>query len=124
MHILEPILEVKEVARARGILLKPRGSSNYGTRRSFSSDTRTIQLGLPIGLNASLSPEIKVAISSISSQYRSDDLIECAKVLEDLLYSVELGSYTLIHKVPNKPGNIKNRVVERQELMEKEFKFK
>ena len=114
-HFLEPIIKVKQVYRARGVILKPTvnnlrnltESSRYESSNVTSNFQRTYQPALAFELN--LTSGIKFEVARLTGKYSNDTLNECAKLMDDLLHTVDSGSYFLISR--NTKQKIQNRVL-------------
>lgn len=120
-HFLEPIIRVRQVYRARGILVKPQGhlnrvfsenSSKFGATEHNTSFQRSYKPAMAFELT--LTSGIKFEIARLSGKYPNDLLYESAKLLDDLLHTVDTGTYNLIsrntkQKIQNKAQLIKEQ---------------
>lgn len=130
IHIIEPQVSLKTVYRARGLLAKPKilptaPQEILTSQSSLSSkgqSTKRVQIKAShmVAPYVNISPSLKYEVVRLGSLYPQDILIESAKVLDDLLYSVEIGSAKMISKTQRVPGQISNKVKEIQKLNEKQ----
>jgi hypothetical protein len=121
VHFLEPIIRVREVYRARGILVKPQAhlarafsenSSKFGATDHNTTFQRSYQPVMAFELT--LTSGIKFELARLTGKYPNDLLYESAKLLDDLLHTVDAGSYNLIsrntkQKIQNKAQLIKEQ---------------
>ena len=96
VHILEPQFRFKQVVHAQGVLVKQ------------------AKLPLPVVMDA----EIKYQASILMKDYSADLLVECAQVLDDLVYSVEKRSVAVLSRKHNR--TVSNQVLREREAREKE----
>lgn len=96
VHILEPQFRFKQVVHAQGVLVKQ------------------AKLPLPVVMNA----EIKYQASLLTKDYSADLLVECAQALDDLVYSVEKGSSSMLSRKHNRA--VSNQVLREREAKERE----
>jgi hypothetical protein len=130
IHIIEPQVSLKTVYRARGLLAKPKilPTASQEMLSSQSSLNSKVQPTKRVQIKAShmvtpyvnISPSLKYEVVRLGSSYPQEILIESAKVLDDLLYSVEIGSARIMSKTQRIPGQISNKVKEIQQLNEKQ----
>ena len=62
---------------------------------------------LPGYLN--LSPSIKLELANLAGSYSNNILLECARLVDDILYTLENNSFQIISKIPKPPGTIINK---------------
>lgn len=131
VHFLEPIIVVKQVTRARGVLTKPQISSiqTSGTAMSSKfnmSDTSMVQFRASYKPPANfvellLTPGIKFEIARLTGVFPNETLNECAKVLDDLIHTVDSGSLLLISR--NSKTKIVNKAQQGKEVQEQQKKI-
>ena len=108
VHFLMPIVEKKYLVRAKGVL---------GFHDSRNPSSKYLPKIESIPGFAKLSPNIK--FHAVSLQHLPiDSLLESAKLIDDLIYSVEKNSFVLISKLPKPAGTISNRVTQEKILKE------
>ena len=108
VHLLMPVTRIGFRYRARGI-----ATDEY----KASSVKQIVRIESTPGF-AKLSPAIK--LSAIGIPYVSnEEIVECGKVLDDVLYSLEKGSGSLISKHPKPPGTINNKAVTEKIISER-----
>ena len=140
IHLLEPFIVVKSVARARGVLSKPQVYAEANLSSSLGNKFNISQMGityhkavyqpaLPTELN--LTPGIKFEIARLTGKYPNDLLYESAMLMDDLINSIDNGSSIIISrnnkpKIINKAQIIKNQnlSLKKNEEEEKEKKRK
>lgn len=130
-HILEPQVSLKTVYRARGLLARPKiqPPQEISSSTEISTPSKVLQ-SKRIQINSThtmapyvnISPSIKYEVVRLGSKYPQDILIESAKVLDDLLYSIEIGAGRMISKTQRLLGQIPNKVKETQQLNENQIK--
>ena len=109
IHFLMPVIEKTYKTRAKGIIT---------INNSRSPSIKYLPKIESTPGFSKLSANIKYhAVGLYSSS--NEAVIECAQLIDDLIYSVEKNSFTLISKVPKPAGTVTNRVV--QEKMMKEL---
>lgn len=124
VHILQPIITVKSVSRARGVLSKPQIvpehdlSLSLGSKFNISSIGTTYhkaiyQPSLPTDLI--LTAGIKFEIARLTGKYQSDLLFESAKLLDDLLHTTDAKSSFLISR------NNKSKIVNKAQLQKEQI---
>lgn len=122
VHILEPIIVVKSVTRARGVLSKPTIVPEHDLSLSLGSKFNISAIGttyhkavyqpsLPTELN--LTPGIKFEIARLTGKYSQEVLYESAKLLDDILHSVDSKSPNLISR--NNKAKIVNKALQLKE---------
>ncbi|CAG9322647.1 unnamed protein product [Blepharisma stoltei] len=104
VHFLHPQLSLTPVTRARG----------YKPMKAQSPRHKILPPSLPPYIN--LSSVLRFELSQLINRYPTDHAIECAKVLEDLLYSVEINSATLVSVSPIPPSKIQNQALHKKEM--------
>lgn len=114
LHILMPIVKVEYKTRAKGMVKGDDGKNSYRALTRIESNTSFAQL----------SPFIKLSSLNIFS-VGSEIVIECAKVLDDLIYSIEKNSFVFISKHAKPPGSITNKVllVKQNKVLEKNLEL-
>jgi hypothetical protein len=114
LHILMPIVKVEYKTRAKGMVKGDDGKNSYRALTRIESNTSFAQL----------SPFIKLSSLNIFS-VGSEIVIECAKVLDDLIYSIEKNSFVFISKHAKPPGSITNKVllVKQNKVLEKNLEI-
>lgn len=106
-HFLMPIIETHVKIRAKGIL------------KQEDPDDITPQYLKKIESNpgfGKLSAHLK--IHAIQMNFTEELILECTKLMDDLIFSVEKSSYTLISRFPKPAGTLTNRVTQEKQLME------
>lgn len=107
IHVLEPVIKIRQIARARGVLIKPHIapeqdiSEELGSKFNISSigityHKATYQPAPPSELN--LTPGIKFEIARLTGKYSNDHLMDVAKTMDDLIYTVDSGSLTIVSR--------------------------
>ncbi|OMJ93856.1 hypothetical protein SteCoe_3045 [Stentor coeruleus] len=107
IHVLEPMIKIRQITRARGVLIKPQIapeqdiSEELGSKFNISSigityHKATYQPAPPSELN--LTPGIKFEIARLTGKYSNDHLMDVAKIMDDLIYSVDSGSLTIVSR--------------------------
>ena len=130
IHILEPLILVKSITRAIGILSKPQvaGESEKGSvigtkfnmsQMGITYHKAVYQPSLPTDLN--LTAGIKFEIARLTGKVPNDALYESAQLLDDLLYTVDVGSSILIsrnnkQKIINKAQFLKELTVNQKKI--------
>jgi hypothetical protein len=117
VHILQPIIEVKSITRARGVLFKPQVGPVHRSESSHSkfnsSDVSTTFKNTfhpaPPPAELILTPGIKFEIARLTGKYQNDILIESAKLVDDLLHTVDSNSVALISR--NSKTKILNKAI-------------
>jgi hypothetical protein len=119
IHILEPIIKVKQVTRARGVLVKPLigpGSRTLSESSKFEGTSTTFQRSYQpaMAFELNLTSGIKFEVARLTGKYPNDDLYESAKLLDDLLHTVDAGSYYLISR------NTKQKIVNKVQMVKEQ----
>ena len=117
-HILEPMITVKSVTRARGILFKTSvasgnllGStinSRFNSSENLNIDKKMVFSPSLPPAEVNLTPGIKFEIARLTGKYPKDHLFEVAKLVDDLLHTVDFKSFVLISR--NNRTKIVNKV--------------
>lgn len=119
VHILEPQFVFVGVPRARGVLLAPGLTNSFtGSQQSNSQFSASPIIQAKPVFN--IDPEIKYQVTILGGRYPPDHVLECARTLEDLIYSVEQHSTTLISRNRKVVGQIQNKVKLMKDMKEKE----
>ena len=134
IHILPPMISIKSVTRARGILSKPQVSAENDLSLSLGTKFNISQMGItyhkavyqpaqPIQLN--FTPGIKFEIARLTGKYPNDLLYEAAKLVDDLINSVDIGSASLVsrndkQKIVNKAQITKEKNISQKKIEEEE----
>lgn len=118
-HILSPIVSIVPIVTVRGVLTKP--------QIEFEDKPKNRELGVPSNKAAykaqplptymSFTPGIKLEVTRLAGNYSNDLLMECARLLDDLVYTVEGKSFEVISRNPKPPGTIPNKAIQ-QKIME------
>lgn len=129
VHLLEPIIVLKTVTRARGVLFKPQ-IETISQMGSFSSKSNLFQTGM-LGHKAlyqpapptdqNLTPGIKFEIAKLTGKYSNDILAEAGRLLDDLLHTVDSGSFSLISRNSKSKVVNKVQVLKEQEMLVKKL---
>ena len=110
IHFLMPGLLQEQLTRVKGIpgLIESR-SASYNNLPKIECNPGF----------SKLSPNIK--IHAVAAQNLSEDLaIDCAQLIDDLIYSVEKNSFLLISKLPRPVGTVSNRCIQERVIREME----
>lgn len=119
VHILEPQFVFVSVPRARGVLLAPGLTNSFtGSQQSNSQFSASPIIQAKPVFN--IDPEIKYQVTLLGGRFPSDHVLECGRTLEDLIYSVEQHSATLISRNRKVVGQIQNKVKLMKDMKEKE----
>lgn len=119
VHILEPQFSFVAVVRARGVLAAPTAVQSSATGQSSARSAPNPLVPQPI--RPTIDPEIKYQSTLLSAQYPKPLLAECATLLDDLLYSVEMKSLALLSKDKKSAAQMTNKVKLMREMQEKEM---
>lgn len=114
VHFLMGQVKMNSYTRAIGVtfVANSGGTKGQGRLRSVSPPVKVVPNLAPY---IKASPGIKAEVQKLVELYDKSILIDCGEVVEDLIYSVESGSSTLISKYPKPPGTIKNQFKAEQE---------
>ncbi|OMJ71022.1 hypothetical protein SteCoe_30868 [Stentor coeruleus] len=107
IHVLEPVIKIRQITRARGVLIKPHIAPEHDISEEFGSKFNISSFGItyhkatyqpapPSELN--LTPGIKFEIARLTGKYSNDHLMDVAKIMDDLIYTVDNGSLTIISR--------------------------
>ncbi|CAG9318804.1 unnamed protein product [Blepharisma stoltei] len=107
-HFLEHKISLKTSYHAKGFVSK--ADDSYW---DYSKDSRNIYMPFKFPADLKLPSEIKLEAAKLGSIYPNEIILECAKLVDDLLFSVENKSFTLISRI-KKPGLIINRFLEQK----------
>ncbi|CAG9311360.1 unnamed protein product [Blepharisma stoltei] len=111
IHFLEHNISVKNVYHAKGSLTKP----EVETSPTFGVPSNKGKYKIkPLPAYLKLTPGIKVEVTRLRGTFPNDILLECSKTLDDLIYSVENDSDTIISRNPKPAGSIINRFIEQK----------
>ncbi|CAG9325131.1 unnamed protein product [Blepharisma stoltei] len=112
-HFLQPVIKIETYTRARGVLTKPQiqeKSPSLGVPAH-----KAAYKALPLPAYLKLTPGIKITLNKLSPYYSNDLLLECARVLDDLVYTVDSNNPILISRNPKAAGSVPNRITEQRE---------
>ncbi|OMJ82697.1 hypothetical protein SteCoe_16519 [Stentor coeruleus] len=115
VHFLSPVTSVINLTFVKGVLNKPQMETQdkVGVRLGVPTNKAAYKIQpLPTYLN--FTPGIKLEISNLSTVFSNDVLIECGRVVDDLIYSVDKGSFTVISRNPRPAGTISNKVIQQR----------
>lgn len=116
VHMLEPQFRFVSVVRARGVPAAPLTVQSAG-----QSSAQPVPNSLtPQSIRPTFDSEIKYQATLLSGQYSKTHLAECAALLDDLLYSVEMKSLVLLSKDKKNAAQMTNKVRLMREMQEKE----
>ena len=125
VHILEPQLVKKDVYRARGVLAKPKlvPYSSQTKSSKFSSETgirphKAVYSSIALPTELLLTPGIKYEVARLTGTYSNDLLYECAKLVDDLVYTLDVGSFQLVSR--NEKPKVQNKVTQLKEYEEQQ----
>ena len=100
VHLLMPIVDIEYKYRAKGLCTTDDNKPSIKNITRIESNPKF----------SKLSPYAKLsAIKSINIP--EEDIIECAKLLDDIIYSVSKNSMVLISKFPKPAGSINNKII-------------
>ncbi|CAG9312103.1 unnamed protein product [Blepharisma stoltei] len=134
-HILEPQIKYKTVVRAKGVLARPQlYPVEDNTSMITSSKANLSYMGMSsfkaayqapaLPFELILTPGIKYEVARLSGRYPNDIINECAKLLDDLIYTTDLGAFQLVSR--NEKPKIKNTAMIQKEvaIQQKEMESK
>lgn len=106
-HFLMPIIETHVKIRAKGIL-KPEdpNTSIFNDIKKIESNPGFIKLPAHLKIHV------------ISSKFNEDTILECSKLLDDLIYTIEKGSFNIISRFAKPAGTYTNRIMQEKQLQE------
>jgi hypothetical protein len=107
IHFLMPIVYTKNIVRAKGLGIENNRSGPIKYSPKIESNFEFFKL----------SPNIKLHALTINN-FSNDITVECAKLIEDLIYTLEKNSPVLISKFPRLGTVISNRFVQEKKLKE------
>ena len=123
VHLLRPIVKIIPVTYVSGILTKPllekEDKFKLIPKLGVPNNKASYKVQpLPGYLN--FSPGIKLEVARLTGKYSNDLILECARMLDDLCYTVENNSFNIISKNPKPPGSIPNKILQQKhyEIME------
>ena len=108
-HFLMPVLETQVKVRAKGVLRKD------DLQGRSLKQLNQIESNPGFG---KLPGHLK--LHAIQMAFDEDITLECTKLIDDLIYSVEKNSFVLISRYPKPAGKLTNRVVQERQMIELE----
>ena len=121
-HVIEPQYRFVQVVRARGVLAAPVTAQSQGISASNTQFVGAAPLPTAT-LRTHIDPVIKYYTTLLISNYSKDHVAECAKLLDDLFYSVEMKSPILLSKDKRNAAQLTNKVKLKRDMEEKEMKL-
>ena len=111
-HILSPIVSLCPITIVKGVLARP--------QIELEDKPKNKEMGVPVNRAAykvqplpaymSFTPGIKLEVTKLSSNYSNELLLECARLLDDLIHTVDNKSFEVISRNPRAAGSIPNKV--------------
>ena len=111
-HFLLPSIEVSSVTYVKSILPKPKHEEEEDKIKSKNQgipNNKAIYKMQPLPGYLNLSPSIKLELANLAGSYSNNILLECARLVDDILYTLENNSFQIISKIPKPPGTIINK---------------
>ena len=118
LHVLEPMYEFVSIPRARGVLAAP--ATFQAPTGSVTSGSQPPAVPLATKPIPSFDSEIKYQVTLLTPSYPPDHVLECAKTVDDLIYSVEMKSTVVLSRHRKNGAPIQNKVRLEREMREKQ----
>ena len=116
-HILEPQFSFTPVIRARGVLAAPIAIQ---PSQPLANPSKSLTPQPSKHIRQTIDQELKYQITVLSTQYSREHLAECATLVDDLVYSVEMKSMILLSKEKKNAAQMTNKVKLMRDMQEKE----
>lgn len=115
-HILEPLYSFTPVIRARGVLSVPSllQPPSHPSNKTLSPAPSKLLL-------SPAHPELLYQAAVLSTLYSKEHVAECAKLLDDLVYSVQMKSPVLLSKDRKNAAELTNKAKLKREMEEREM---
>jgi hypothetical protein len=124
VHLLSPVVTVVTVTTVKGFLNRPQIESEDKKSRGFKDSgipsNRASYKVQPLPAYMNFSPGIKLEVAKLTGRYSNEMLMECARLVDDLLYTVNSGSFEIISRNPKPAGSISNKVTQ-QKMQDEAF---
>lgn len=117
LHFLSPSVHIYSFSHAKGTLNKPLLEKEDKIQKLGVPTNKATYKIQPLPAYLNFSPGIKLEVARLTGKYPNDLLLECARVLDDIIYTIENKSFTIISKNPKPAGTIPNKLFQ-QKIME------
>jgi len=114
-HILEPLYSFRPVVRARGVLAVPALLQSQSSKALSPFPVKSAVL--------TSNPELKYQATVLSTQFSKEIVAECAKLVDDLVYSVQMKSSVMLSRDKKNAAELTNKVKLQRDLREKEMEL-
>ena len=114
VHILSPIVSLVSVINVKGVLTKPQIELEDKAKEPGIPINRASYKLQPLPAYMSFTPGIKLEVAKLSGTYPNDLLLECARLVDDLIYTVESKSFEVISRNPKTAGTISNKISQKK----------
>ena len=115
VHLLSPIVSVVSVTTVKGFLNKPQiESEDKRFKDSGIPSNRASYKVQPLPAYLNFTPNIKLEITRLTGKYSNELLLDCARLVDDLLYTAQSKSFEIISRNPKPAGSIANKVTQQK----------
>ena len=113
VHLLRPALVVKTITRVKGLLNRPRLKERLDLEDKPGVPNNKAEYKVqPLPGYLNFYPGIKLEVARLAPDYSSELVLECARALDDLIYSVDSKAFCVISKNPRPAGSIANKILQ------------
>ena len=114
IHFLSPIVSLIPVTVIKGVLTKPKIELEDKIKDHGVPINKAVYKTQPLPTYLSFTPNIKLEVAKLVGVYNNDMLLECARLVDDLIYSVHSNSFELISRNPKPAGSIQNKALQQK----------
>ena len=119
VHFLSPILTLFPVTTVRGFLNKPQIElEDKKFKETGVPSNRASYKVPPLPTYMSFTPVIKLEVTRLAGKYQNELLLECARLTDDLLFTVQNKSFELLSRNPKPAGSIQNKIIQQKQSEE------